>query len=123
MIPVVEVISVMIPAADVHWSEESDWTPREGSAAGVRTEITSTGIALIGPASDFSGVMQYRCSRPKFWFRLKAGKNLHRDHRYLTKSEKTGARPISEVPVVEVRSVVTAAAEGCPGQNIFLKYD
>ena len=40
----------------------------------------------------------------------KAGKNLRRDHRYRTKPEKSGAGPISSIPVVEVISVVIAAA-------------
>ncbi len=37
--------------------------------------------------------------------------NLHRDNRYRTKPDKSGAGPISAIPVVEVISVVIPAAD------------
>ncbi len=43
--------------------------------------------------------------------RLKAGRNLRRDHRHRAKPEKSGAGPISVMPVVEVISVVIPAAD------------
>jgi hypothetical protein len=42
------------------------------------------------------------------------GKNQRGDHRYLTKPEKSSAGPISTIPVVEVISEVTPAAD-CKG--------
>ncbi len=49
-------------------------------------------------------------SRCRF-FRPKAGSNLRRDHLNRTKSDKSGAGPISAIPVVEVIWGVLPAAE------------
>ncbi len=96
--------------------QPTKWRGKRSAAE--TTGITSTtGIALIGPAPDFSGYVRYRWSRHKFLPAL-AGESLRRDHRYHTKPEKPGSGPISTIPVVEVMSVVLSAAEKRRGNHI-----
>jgi hypothetical protein len=94
------------PLADIHerWARVR---PRQ-SAAGVSTDTTSTtGFARIGPAPF---LFQVLCDAGGPGA-AKAGKNLRRDHRYRTTPQKSGAGPISAIPVEEVLSVVTPAPE------------
>jgi hypothetical protein len=60
--------------------------------------------------TGFSGFVRYWWSRRRL-SPAKAGKNLGRDHRYRTTPENPGAGPISAIPVVDVLSVVTPAAQ------------